>query len=49
LNAAASKCARAPLRIEVLENCRHPPHIEQPDEALAIVGDFLAPLDRKRA
>jgi pimeloyl-ACP methyl ester carboxylesterase len=41
---ALSKGARAPLRIEVLENCRHSPHLEQPDQTLAIVSGFLAPL-----
>jgi pimeloyl-ACP methyl ester carboxylesterase len=41
---ALTKGARAPLRIEVLENCRHSPHIEQPDRTLAIVSEFVAPL-----
>src|SRR5262249_40895171 len=41
---ALAKGARAPLRMEVVENCRHSPHIEQPDCTLAIVSDFLAPL-----
>jgi pimeloyl-ACP methyl ester carboxylesterase len=40
---ALTKGARAPLRIEVVENCRHSPHIEQPDQTLAIVSEFLAP------
>jgi pimeloyl-ACP methyl ester carboxylesterase len=41
---ALTKRAKAPLRIEVLENCRHSPHLEQPDQTLAIVSEFLASL-----
>jgi pimeloyl-ACP methyl ester carboxylesterase len=37
--------ARAPLDVEILDNCKHSPHLEQPDRTLAIVTDFLARLD----
>jgi pimeloyl-ACP methyl ester carboxylesterase len=46
---ALAKGAHAPLAIEILENCRHSPHIEQPERTLAIVSDFLARLDRSEA
>jgi pimeloyl-ACP methyl ester carboxylesterase len=34
--------ARVPLNVEVLEDCGHSPHLEQPDRTLAILSDFLA-------
>lgn len=37
--------ACAPLNVEVLEDCGHSPHIEQPDRTLAILNDFLARID----
>jgi pimeloyl-ACP methyl ester carboxylesterase len=46
---ALGKAARAPLDVHILDNCRHSPHVEQPDRTLAIVGDFLARLDRIEA
>jgi pimeloyl-ACP methyl ester carboxylesterase len=39
---ALTKGARAPLHIEIIENCRHSPHLEQPERTLAIVSDFVA-------
>jgi pimeloyl-ACP methyl ester carboxylesterase len=39
---ALTKGARAPLDIEILENCRHSPHLEQLEETLVIVSDFVA-------
>ncbi len=33
-----------PLDIEILDNCRHYPHIEEPDRTLAAVGGFLSRL-----
>jgi pimeloyl-ACP methyl ester carboxylesterase len=42
---ALAKCARAPLDVHILDNCKHSPHLEQPDRTLAIVTDFLARLD----
>jgi pimeloyl-ACP methyl ester carboxylesterase len=38
--------ACAPLNVEVLDDCGHAPHVEQPDRTLAIVSDFLTRLDR---
>jgi len=34
--------ACAPLKVEVLEDCGHSPHLEQPDRTLAILSNFLA-------
>jgi pimeloyl-ACP methyl ester carboxylesterase len=42
---ALAKHARAPLDVEILDNCKHSPHIEQPERTLAIATDFLARLD----
>lgn len=39
--------SRAPLEVEILENCRHSPHIERPDRVLPLVSRFLARLDRE--
>jgi pimeloyl-ACP methyl ester carboxylesterase len=39
----------APVDIEIFENCKHSPHIEQPDRTLAVIGDFLARLSRIEA
>src|SRR5262249_31060793 len=45
---ALAKGARVPLDVRVLDNCKHSPHVEQPDRTLAIVNDFLAGLDRSQ-
>ena len=39
----------SPLDVEILDGCRHSPHLERPDETLAMVTDFLARLDRIEA
>lgn len=39
----------APLDVEILEHCRHAPHLEQPDRTLRAVTDFTARLDRIEA
>ncbi|PCH73403.1 MAG: alpha/beta hydrolase [Rhodobacteraceae bacterium] len=36
----------APLDVEVLDNCRHAPHFEQPDRTLKAVVEFAARLER---
>jgi pimeloyl-ACP methyl ester carboxylesterase len=36
----------APLDVEILSNCKHAPHLEQPDPTLAAVADFCARLAR---
>jgi len=36
----------APLEIAWLENCRHSPHLEQPEKTLAVTADFIARLRR---
>jgi pimeloyl-ACP methyl ester carboxylesterase len=43
---ALAKGAHAPLDVQILDNCKHSPHLEQPERTLAIVSDFLARLDR---
>ena len=37
---------KEPLEPMVLDNCKHAPHVEQPDAVLAKVGDFVARLER---
>ena len=39
----------SPLDVEILDGCRHSPHLEKPEETLAAVGDFIARLDRIEA
>ena len=39
----------APVDVELFENCKHSPHIEQPERTLAVVSDFLARLGRIEA
>jgi pimeloyl-ACP methyl ester carboxylesterase len=41
---ALEKGSYAPVDVELFENCKHSPHIEQPDRTLAVVSDFLARL-----
>lgn len=36
----------APVERVMLENCQHAPHLEQPDAALASIGDFINRLQR---
>jgi pimeloyl-ACP methyl ester carboxylesterase len=43
---ALANAVHAPLAVEILQECRHSPHLEQPNRTLAIVSDFLARLDR---
>ncbi len=46
---ALAKGSYAPVDAEILENCKHSPHIEQPERTLEVVSDFLARLDRIEA
>lgn len=39
----------APVEALLLENCKHSPHIEQPEQTLAAVSDFVSRLDRIEA
>lgn len=39
----------APIDVVLLDDCGHAPHIDQPDETLAAVADYLARLDRIEA
>jgi pimeloyl-ACP methyl ester carboxylesterase len=39
----------APVDAAILENCKHSPHLEQPDQTVAAVSDFLSRLDRIEA
>jgi pimeloyl-ACP methyl ester carboxylesterase len=39
----------APVDVELFENCKHSPHIEQPERTLAVVTNFLTRLDRIEA
>jgi pimeloyl-ACP methyl ester carboxylesterase len=43
---ALAKRTRSPLDVQLLDGCKHSPHLEQPDRTLAIVSDFVARLDR---
>jgi pimeloyl-ACP methyl ester carboxylesterase len=36
----------APLDQVILENCRHAPFIDQPEQTLAVIADFVARLER---
>jgi pimeloyl-ACP methyl ester carboxylesterase len=36
----------APVDVEIIENCRHSPHAEQTEKAVAAIGDFCARLVR---
>jgi pimeloyl-ACP methyl ester carboxylesterase len=36
----------APVDLVILENCQHAPHLEQPDQTLDAVTDFVARLER---
>lgn len=39
----------APVDVEMLENCRHSPHLEQPEATLAAIAEFIARLARIEA
>lgn len=39
----------APVDAVILENCKHSPHVEQPERTLAAVSDFVARLERIEA
>jgi pimeloyl-ACP methyl ester carboxylesterase len=39
----------SPLDVEILDGCRHSPHLEKPEETLEAAADFLARLDRIEA
>ncbi len=41
--------AYAPVDTAILDDCKHSPHIEQPEHTLDAVSDFLARLDRIEA
>jgi pimeloyl-ACP methyl ester carboxylesterase len=41
--------AHAPVDTAILENCKHSPHVEQPDYTLEVASDFLARLDKIEA
>lgn len=36
----------APVDVEMIENCRHAPHVEQPERTLALIKDFSSRLTR---
>jgi pimeloyl-ACP methyl ester carboxylesterase len=38
--------AYSPVDVEILEGCRHSPHLEQPDKTRAGIADFCARLER---
>ncbi len=44
LEALVNGCP-APVDTAILENCRHSPHVEQPERTLEAVSDFLTRLD----
>ncbi len=46
---ALEKGTYAPVDVEIVENCKHSPHAEQPERTLAAVSDFVARLDRIEA
>jgi pimeloyl-ACP methyl ester carboxylesterase len=39
----------APVDVEIIENCKHSPHVEQPKRTLAAISEFVARLDRIEA
>ena len=38
--------AYSPVEVEILADCKHPPHLEQPEATLAAIADFCARLER---
>ena len=41
--------AYCPADLAILEDCQHAPHLEQPDQTLSIVSEFVARLERIEA
>lgn len=41
--------AYCPVDVGIVEDCRHSPHLEKPDETLRLVADFVRRLDRIEA
>ena len=39
----------SPLDVELLDHCRHSPHIEQRQKTVSIITEYLARLDRIEA
>ena len=39
----------APVDVEILPDCRHAPHLDQPDRTLAAIAEFAARLARIEA
>ncbi len=46
---AALDAVPAPVEMHLLPGCRHSPHLDRPDETLALVAEFIARLDRMEA
>ncbi len=46
---ALEKGMYSPLDVEIFDDCKHSPHIEQPERTLAVVSEFLRRLDRIEA
>ena len=46
---AALDAVPAPVEAHLLPGCRHAPHLDRPDETLALVADFIARLQRIEA
>ena len=44
--AAVETRSYAPVDVEVIEDCRHSPHLDQPDQTLALVETYLNRLQR---
>lgn len=41
--------SQAPVELELIEGCRHAPHVEAPERTLAAIADFTARLERIEA
>ena len=39
----------SPVETALLADCRHSPFLDQPERTLAVIGDFVARLDRIEA
>ena len=46
---AALAAVPAPVEAHLLPGCRHAPHLDRPDETIALVADFIARLERMEA
>ena len=42
---ALEAAAYSPVEVEVLDNCKHAPHLEFPERTASVVADFVARLD----